>query len=159
MFLLIVSYVSCLTHYTLCQTLPAVSLLFSPHGGVNGKKLAFMHEEGIGDPTVWLCEKWSQTQRHQQAHQNKMSGKLRKSYLDLDSLRHKTNMPKDKSLDAQQGCFLVFKTYLWEPKHYSSSPAETLLYPLYLSTMLKMTDLNHNIFPVLCNKNKKKIPF
>lgn len=37
-----------------------------------------------------------------------------------DSFRHKTNMQKDKSLDAQQGCFLVFKTYLWEPKHYSS---------------------------------------
>lgn len=39
--------------------------------GATGKKPAFMHEEGIGDPTVWLCEKCSQTQRRQQANQNK----------------------------------------------------------------------------------------
>lgn len=102
-----------LSQRSLCSGLPTGGW------GATGKKPAFMHEEGIGDPTVWIFEKWSQTLRRQQAHQNKTSGKLWKGYFS-NSFRHKTNMPKDKSLDAQQRCFLVSKTYLWEPRHYSS---------------------------------------
>lgn len=52
--------------HTLSNFPSCLSASLSQRGGKTGKKLAFMHEEGIGDPTVWLCEKWSQTQTPKQ---------------------------------------------------------------------------------------------
>lgn len=48
------------THYTLCkifhQPPSSLRLSVSVSTGVADKELAFMHEEGIRDPSVCLCE-------------------------------------------------------------------------------------------------------
>ena len=58
--------VTCLfTHYTLCKTLhPPLCLSVSRSAGVTDKELAFMHEEGIRDPSVCLCEDKEANREH-----------------------------------------------------------------------------------------------